>query len=93
MKRQKIKIYCHEKDCLEFYIIEWNEEFIKRFYCKKHSYKFVEGKHEIKYDVYNHYKKKAKCLNKDYGHIFNRKNVCINCGVKYAKNYSKYKKY
>lgn len=43
MKKQKIKVYCHEKDCLEFKIIEWSGEFINRFYCEEHAHRYMSG--------------------------------------------------
>jgi len=42
MKQQKIKIFCHEKDCEEMKVIDWDGSFIGRWYCMKHAYKFLD---------------------------------------------------
>lgn len=39
MKKQKIKIYCSETYCEEYKIIEWEGEYLSKFWCKKHAYK------------------------------------------------------
>jgi len=42
MKTQKIKVYCHAKECEEYKIIDWNGMHIKHYFCPKHAYRQID---------------------------------------------------
>jgi hypothetical protein len=49
MKPQKIKIYCHEKDCINFKYIEWSGGYIDRFFCHEHAFRLMPSERNKQY--------------------------------------------
>lgn len=39
LKMTRLKNWCHEKDCKNFQILDWQGEFIEKYWCKKHKKK------------------------------------------------------